>query len=89
MFTINKNLNKGDNMVFHSIYKTRYSNWGELEKEIEKLETTKEEGDAFEQFTFAYFTYYKELYQIKNIYMEKDIPSVLKKLCRWPYNSRG
>ena len=66
-------------MVFSTIYKKKFHNWIELEKEIEKLETTKEEGDAFEQFTYAFFTYFQDLYQIKQIYMERDIPSILKK----------
>jgi len=61
-------------MTFHKIYKQRYACWEELEKAIEQVETAKEKGDAFEQFAFSYFTRYKELYQIRELYMGPDIP---------------
>lgn len=66
-------------MHLNSIYKKRYSNWEEIEKVIEQMGTTKEKGDAFEQFAFAYFTYLKDIYQIKDLYMGTDIPEELKK----------
>lgn len=66
-------------MNFDAIYKKRYSNWEQIENIIEQMGTTKEKGDAFEQFAFAYFTYFKDIYQIKNLYMGEDIPEELKK----------
>ena len=35
-------------MKFNKIFKKKYSGWADLEKEIELLNTKKEEGDAFE-----------------------------------------
>lgn len=61
-------------MKFDKIFKTRYTRWEDIEKAIESLGTTKEEGDAFEQFAFAYFTYFKNEYQIAELYMGPDIP---------------
>ncbi|MBR5711449.1 MAG: DEAD/DEAH box helicase family protein [Thermoguttaceae bacterium] len=65
-------------MTFNSIFTKKYDNWDAIEKDIENLETTKEKGDAFEQFAFAYFIFFKNLYQIKEIYMWPDIPANLK-----------
>lgn len=65
-------------MTFHKIYKKPYSDWNALEKEIEGLETAKEKGDAFEQFAYAYFTYFKDIYQIKELYMGPDIPAAYR-----------
>ena len=65
-------------MKFNKIYETRYTCWSDIEKDIEVLETKKAEGDAFEQFAFAYFTYFKDLYQIAELYMGPDIPAEYK-----------
>lgn len=65
-------------MVFNKIFKQPYADWEELERAIEQLETKKEKGDAFEQFAFAYFRYFKDIYQIDELYMEPDIPAELK-----------
>lgn len=65
-------------MVFHKIFKQPYTSWEELESEIEKIETAKEKGDAFEQFAYAYFCYFKDIYQVSNLYMGPDIPEELK-----------
>ena len=61
-------------MKFHHLLKEKISNWEELEKQIEKLPTTKEKGDIFEEFVYSYFNLNKTLYQISEIYMEKNIP---------------
>lgn len=66
-------------MKFSKFLRMRYSSWKEVEKEIEKLHTTKEKGDVFEEFVFVYFNLNKTLYQISEIYMEKDIPLKFKK----------
>ncbi|MGI6031357.1 MAG: DEAD/DEAH box helicase family protein [Eubacteriales bacterium] len=65
-------------MTFHSIFKQPCSCWEELERKMESLPTQKEKGDAFEQFAFAYFTYFKDLYQIRELYMGPDIPPARK-----------
>ena len=65
-------------MIFNKIFKQRYSCWDQVENAIEQIEITKEKGDAFEQFAFAYFTYFKDIYQIESLYMGPDIPEQLK-----------
>jgi len=66
-------------MKFNELLRRKYGSWKEIEKEIEKLPTTKERGDVFEEFVFAYFNLNKTLYQISEIYMEKDIPLKYRK----------
>lgn len=61
-------------MKYHQILKEKNNNWIELEKKIESLPTTVERGEVFEQFVFAYFNLNKSLYQITEVYREKDIP---------------
>ena len=61
-------------MKFNQLLKEKIDNCEQLENEIEKIPTTKEKGDVFEQFVFVYFNIKKNLYQISEIYMEKDIP---------------
>jgi len=61
-------------MTYHSILKQKYNNWSEIEKRIEVLPTTVDRGEVFEQFVFAYFSINKNLYQISELYREKDIP---------------
>lgn len=65
-------------MVFNKIFKKQYACWEEVEKNIEQIEVTKEKGDAFEQFAFAYFTYFKDIYQINELFMGPDIPESYK-----------
>ncbi len=66
-------------MIIHPLLKKKYGSWKELEKEIEKLSTTKERGDVFEQFVYFYLLLKKSLYQISEHYMAADIPIGLKK----------
>ncbi|MFU1853140.1 DEAD/DEAH box helicase family protein [Citrobacter portucalensis] len=51
-----------------TIFKTKYNSWKELEKQIEKLSTSKMKGDAFEYFSYFYFLYHKNLYQVEKLY---------------------
>lgn len=76
-------------MNFLSTLKKKYSSWDDLEKAIESLETTKEKGDAFEQFAYAYFLYYKDIYQIEEIYMGPEIPENYKKKYKLEKNDSG
>lgn len=65
-------------MIFHSVFSKKYSSWNELESAIESIENVKEKGTAFEQFVFAYFTFFKNMYMISELYMESDIPAELR-----------
>lgn len=62
-------------MKFRSIFQKKYSSWTELEKVIESLPTTKQRGDAFEEFVFAYLNIKKQLYQVKEVFMSTEIPT--------------
>jgi superfamily II DNA or RNA helicase len=66
-------------MVFNSIFSKKYTSWVELEAAIEAIEIAKEKGTAFEQFVLAYFTYFKDMYLISELYMESSIPLELRK----------
>ena len=63
-----------NNITYLPVLKEKYSNWKELESRIELLSTTKEMGDAFEQFVFAYFVIKQQQYLISELFMSKDIP---------------
>ena len=63
------------NISFMPILKAKYNNWKELERHIENLPTTKEIGDAFEQFTYAFFIIKSQQYLVDEIYMSQDIPN--------------
>ncbi len=62
-------------MKFKRIFQKQYFSWKELEKVIESLATTKERGDAFEEFIFAYLNIKKQLYQVKEVYRASNIPT--------------
>lgn len=66
-------------MIFNNIFNQKYTSWLELETAIESIEIAKEKGTAFEQFVFCYFTYFKDIYLISDLYMESDIPAELRK----------
>jgi len=66
-------------LKFHPLLKEKIRSWRELEKSIEKLPTTKERGEVFEQFVFVYLSLNKTLYQISEIYIEKQIPLKYRK----------
>lgn len=65
-------------MTFNKIFKKQFTCWDEVEQDIEAIEIMKEKGDAFEQFAFAYFTYFKDIYQVKELFMGPDIPDEYK-----------
>jgi predicted helicase len=65
-------------MIFHSVFSKKYTSWNDLEASIESIENAKEKGTAFEQFVFAYFTFFKNMYMISELYMESDIPEELR-----------
>lgn len=66
-------------MKFHPCLKEKIKSWRELEDSIEKLPTTKERGEVFEQFVFVYLSLHKTLYQISELYREKQIPLKYRK----------
>ena len=59
---------------YAEILKAKYGSWKELEDAISALPTTVERGNAFEDFTYAYFLIKKQLYQVAAIYSSKEIP---------------
>ena len=66
-------------MVYHKLLTLKkYSNFQELERDISSISNDKEKGDVFEQFIKAYLLLNKQFYQIKEIYLFKEIPLVLK-----------
>ena len=68
-------------MKYHNFLKNKFINWFQLEKEIEKIEGTsssKEKGDIFEDFVFAYLEINKAYYQIENHWQSKNAPIELK-----------
>lgn len=66
-------------MKYHPLFKQKYSSWAELENQIGALPTTKERGNAFEDFVYAYFELHRTLYQITDLYRIKDIPPAIRK----------
>ncbi len=64
--------------AYPDVLKKRYSNWKEIEDAISLLPTTTERGNAFEEFTFAFFTIKQQLYKASAIYRSKDIPQKYK-----------
>ena len=74
-------------MKFDKIFENIFQDWDELEAKIEELPTTKEKGDAFEQYAYAYFVFFKDKYQIKEHFMWQDIPEKYREIChRCPEN---
>lgn len=65
----------------HSLFNRQYNTWEDLENTIECIESTKEKGDAFEEFVWFYFDYHKAFYQLKEVYSQaipnRGIPEVL------------
>lgn len=66
-------------MNYDPLLKTKYFDWSALEKVIESQSTTYQKGELFEQFVYAYLTIHKQLYQIKEVYRQKDIPKYYRK----------
>ncbi|MGE4284019.1 MAG: DEAD/DEAH box helicase family protein [Clostridia bacterium] len=76
-------------MVFDKIFNYKYNSWNQLEESIESIDTAKGKGIAFEQFVFAYFQYYKDIYQISKLYMGSMIPNEIKKKIRLEKRDSG
>ena len=55
------------NITYMPLLKEKYSSWKELESQIELLPTTKEIGDAFEQFVYAYFIIKQQQYTFPKV----------------------
>ena len=60
--------------MYNDLLKEEFICWEDLEKQIAKIEDNKEKGDVFEEFTYAYFRLNKDIYEISDVYMSKDIP---------------
>ena len=66
------------NLKFKSLFlDNSVDDWKGLEKKIEALGTTKERGDAFEEFVYLFFLTHKEYYQIDQVHMH-PIPDKIK-----------
>lgn len=52
----------------HTLLGQSFHNWKELESEIAKIDDNLEKGTVFEEFIYFYFIYFKDLYQISEIY---------------------
>lgn len=80
-------------MAIKNVLLRKYSCWMDLEKEIEKIDETTEKGDAFEQFCYFYFMYYKSLYQIKEVYSPKidgrEIPKSIEEKLKLSHKDDG
>lgn len=74
-------------MIYSNLLKKHYSDWPSLEKAIEALPTAKARGNVFEEFTFAYFTIKKQMYQIAEIYPSADIPDKYRKAFKLGINN--
>lgn len=60
-----------------TLAKRVYKSFSEIEKLIEELETSKEKGDAFEDFVYCYLQLNKQKYQINEVYRIQDAPEEL------------
>ncbi|MBA6264281.1 DEAD/DEAH box helicase family protein [Colwellia sp. Bg11-12] len=65
------------NLRFKGLFLSDVSTWKELEKKIELLSSTKDKGDAFEEFVYLFLLLKKNYYQIKEVYMH-PIPIRIK-----------
>lgn len=65
-------------MNFNFLNNMKFQTFEEFENFVKGLSTMKDRGDAFEEFAYLYFVYNKDIYDIKEIYSESEIPQVLK-----------
>lgn len=65
-------------MNFRFLNKKEYTSWEELEQFVKSLTINKDKGDAFEEFAFLFFSYNRDIYDIKEIYSENEIPQKYK-----------
>ena len=61
-------------MIYKFIDKKLFGSWEEFEQYVKDLSLDTEKGRAFEEFAYAYFLLNKDLYNVKEIYMQEDIP---------------
>ena len=66
-------------MSYHTVFDGLFHSWSDLEVSISKLEDKDVIGEVFEQFVFIYFSLHRELYDIKELYRDKDIPLPIRK----------
>lgn len=65
-------------MRFHPLLRQKvFSCFNELESQIELLPTTKEKGDAFEDFVYCYLRINSQKYQIKEVHRISEAPKDL------------
>lgn len=77
-------------MKFNEIFKNKFITFSNFESAIRNLNcSAKEEGDIFEEFVFAYFSINKNMYNIKSIYMEKDIPEDIRNVLKLENTDHG
>jgi superfamily II DNA or RNA helicase len=57
---------------------TPYNSFEEWEKAVEGISDTKEKGDAMELLAYFYLRHHADYYDIKEIYMEDEIPDTLR-----------
>lgn len=51
--------------------------WNDLESAIIRLESEQARGNAFEEFSYAFFQIQTQLYQVKNLWRFRDLPSAI------------
>lgn len=76
-------------MEFKFLNKSAFKSWEELEPYIKGLPTTKDRGDAFEEFAYLYFKYHNDLYDIKKIYSHDEIPQEYRQKYRLEQQDNG
>lgn len=76
-------------MNFKFLNNTKFQAFEELENFIKGLSIMKARGDVFEEFAYLYFTYNKEIYDIKEIYSESEIPQALKEKYKLELSDNG
>ena len=69
--------------------KGHFACWADLEKKIEDISSTVEKGDTLELFAKFYLLIKKDFYEIKDVYMRKEIPEVIKKKLKLEETDHG
>lgn len=66
-----------------------YSSFSEWEAAVEKITDNREKGDAMEHLVYFYLKINSQYYDIKEIYMEDEIPEVLRQHLRLERKDNG
>lgn len=66
-------------MKYQFISTKNFNSWEEFEQYVRNLPSEHEKGCAFEEFAYAYFLLNRDLYNVKEIYTQKDIPETYRK----------